>query len=286
MADQFYNRIARVLIGKYATTKAFSVGLEIKSPLRITFELTKTEFSIMNEGTITINNLSQQSRDIIRDGLFCILEAGYVDAGGPQMIFHGEIVNVSHNVKKPEIITTITVQDGHTAIKKSNIALSYKKGTPISQIINDAVKALKLPKNSTFSHVNIPTTQLRGGFGYAGNAASLLDLICGDNGLTWSVQNGSVKIYNNGKTDNLPALSSVLIGSPRRLFRNQQSVSLENFSGYEFDALLMPKVEPGSMVTIRSLDIPKPISLQVAEVKHSGDNYGDKWQTTVKARDL
>ena len=286
MTQQFFNRTARLLIGKQTAPGGLPVGIEIKTPLRITFELTKTEFSIMNEGKITVDNLSPTTKNAIREGMWLVLEAGYVDAGGLQTIFHGEIVNVSHNEKKPEMLTTITVQDGHTAIKQSTVSLSFKKGANVSNIIKAAMAGLKLPVNSTFSYVQLPTTQLRTSFAFVGPAATLLDILCADHGLLWSVQNGSIKIYNVGKTDNLPPLKTVLIGSPRRLFKNQLSESLNDFNGYEIDCLLAPNAEPGNGLTLQSKEITKPVNLQIVEVNHKGDFYGDHWMTTIKAKDL
>jgi hypothetical protein len=286
MEQKFYNRVANLLIGTSRGTGALSIMLKVSTPLRITFEITKTEMSVANDATITVNNLRPESRKMIREGMLAILEAGYQDAGGPQTIFHGTIVGASPNLTKPENILTLHVQDGHTALKTARVSLSYRSGTALQQVIKDALRGLGLPLNASFNYTQLPSTILDGPFSYTGNAAVLLDMLCGDNGLQWSVQNGSVKIYNETRTDNLPPQSSVLIGSPRRLFRDMKSVSLENYSGYEFDALLMPKVEPGSAVTIQSADMPKPITLKAAEVKHTGDSYGDKWQTTVKARDV
>ncbi len=286
MSTAFFNRIARISIGTLTSSNTLRPLCVINTPLRITFEVVKTEFSIMNEATVTINNLSTHTQAIIKRKLFLILEAGYVDAGGLRTMFHGEIVDVSSNQKKPEVLTTINIQDGHTAIKKAGVSLSYRTGTPIRQIINDAANALGLPKNSTYSYVRLPTTAIEGPFAYTGTASVLLDQLCAEHGLQWSIQNGLFKIYNAGHTDNLPPRKAVLIGSPRRLFKNQLSVSLEDFDGYELDCTLLPELEPGNGITFSSLEVQKPITLQVAEVKHIGDFYADKWMTTAKARDI
>ena len=288
MNQAYFNRIVKLTIGTPNISGGLDVGLLIQSPMRITFELSKTEISIANIGVITINNLSEKTRSVIRQDrkLIAILEAGYTDNGGAQLIFSGDIVDVSHNIEKPEIVTTITVMDGHAAIKKNKLSVSYKKGTPITKIIQDCVKGLGLPLNATWNYLDMPPQNISSTMAFTGPAQTWLDKLCEDNGLAWSVQNGSIKICALTQTDNLPPLSSVLIGSPKRLFKNLLSQSIEDFSGYEFNALLMPKCEPYSRVTIQSNEIKTPIVLKVAEVKHSGDNYGDKWQTTVKARDL
>jgi hypothetical protein len=283
--QKFYDRVARVLVGTMGGSGALNVGLSIASPLRITFDLKKTDISMMNEGTITINNLTDQTRNAIRQGMFLVLEAGYKSAGGLQTIFHGEVVDVSHNVMKPEIITTIIVQDGHTALKKGTISASYRSGTQVSQIIQDAIKKLGLPVNAT-SYIKLPANRIDAPFSYVGNISALLDQLCYDNGLLWSCQNGSFKIYPKDATDNLPPMTAVLIGSPKRLFKNQLSVSLDDFSGYEFNALLSPKAEPGNKVSIQSFEIPKKIDLVIAECTHKGDTHGADWMTTIKARDL
>ena len=283
--QKFFDRVARVLVGTMGGSGALNVGLSIASPLRITFDLKKTDISMLNEGTITINNLTDQTRNAIRKDMFLVLEAGYKSAGGLQTIFHGEVMEVSHNVTKPEIITTIIVQDGHTALKKGTMTASYRSGTQVAQIIQDAIKKLGLPVNAT-SYVKLPTNRIDAPFSYVGNVSALLDQLCYDNGLLWSCQNGSFKIYPKDSTDNLPPMTAVLIGSPKRLFKNQLSTSLDDFSGYEFDALLSPKAEPGNACFLKSSEIPKQIRLCIAEVHHVGDNFGEKWQSTIKAKDL
>lgn len=288
MSQYFFNRVAALTIGKPNTLGGLDVGIKIQTPLRIAFEITKAEFSMGNIGKITVNNLSDATRKIIRQdrGLIAILEAGYADAGGPQLIFSGDIWDVSHNVEKPEVETTITVIDGHNAIKQKKIAISYAKDTPIAKIIQDAAKSLGLPIDATFNYLQLPTANLDGTLAFTGPAATWLTKLCDDNGLQWSVQNGSVKICALTQTDNLPPLSSFLIGSPKRLFKNELSASLNDFSGYEFKALLMPKCAPYSRVTIQSRELPTPVTLRVAEVKHTGDSHGAEWSTTVRARDL
>ena len=66
MSQQFFNRIVKVTIGTPTKSGALNIGLVLQSPLRITFDCTKTEYSLANIGTITINNLSQETRNAIR----------------------------------------------------------------------------------------------------------------------------------------------------------------------------------------------------------------------------
>jgi len=286
MSQYFFDRVIRLNIGKYNSSNVLVPVVTLTEPLRISFDATKTEFSIVNMATVTVNNLADSTRNKIKSGMIAILEAGYAEMGGLQLLFHGDVFEVNHNIEKPEIITTITICDGHAAIRKKKISVSYKKGSSIAQIIKDCTKAIGLPMNTSFDSVQLPKQSISETASFTGNAAQWLDKVCGENGLQWSVQNGKIKIYEFGKTDNLPPLQSVLIGSPKRLFRNDLSASIEDFSGYEFNALLMPQCEPGSAVTFTSKEVTKSVRLQVAQVKHTGDNYGDDWKTNVRARDI
>ena len=303
MSDNtFFNRVCKLTVGPAAPSGSVDLnfGLSFENPMRITFDIKKTSFSVANQATITINNLSDKSRRFITKAwsnnipVVAQLEAGYKEYLGLQLIFIGEIVDVSHNVTKPEIITTITAQDGHSAIKTKRISASWKDSTPIISIIQDAVKKMGLPINSVYDYSQIaPTLTTVGSYSFCGNASDLIDKICNDNGLQWSVQNGKIKIFNDGKTDGNPSLEAEIIGSPRRLYKNYINISLNDFSGYEFDALLMPKCEPGSSVKITSNELSGGIGKPpiywtgaAMEVEHKGDLYGEHWMTTVRARDL
>jgi len=285
MSQQFFNRLVKFTIGNVLSGGVIDPVVIVESPIRITFVIQKKAYAIANEGKVTLNNLSTSTRQKIQQNRnqIAILETGYKDAGGLQLTFYGDVVDVSHNIEKPEIITTVNIMDGHNALKQKKTSVSYKKGTPISQIIKDCTAALGLPLNASYKYVQLPVQNTLGTLAHNGSAAALLDRLCADNNLTWSIQNGSVKIVNQGKHDNTAPLSSYLIGSPKRLFKNLISQSLDDFEGYEFNALLMPKCEPYNTVTIQSNEIPKPIKLTAMDVHHVGDNYGDDWKTTVKA---
>ena len=286
MTPAFFDRVARVTIGKSAGAGKLPIGVQISTPLRITFDITKTPFSISNMGKITINNLSDQTRNMIRQGMVVALEAGYAENGGPQLMFFAEIVDVSHDMTKPEVLTTITAMDGHSHVKAAPLSVSYRKGTTVEKIVNDAVLALGLTLNTSFQYLKFKSPATDSTVAFTGSASDFLDSFCSDNGLQWSVQNGCVKIVNLNSHDNTPARTGYLVGSPRRLFLNMVSLSLNDFSGYEFDALLMPMIEPYNRVSFTSKEVPKGVTLIAQEVHHVGDSHGDKWQTTTRGRDI
>jgi len=280
MSEFFYNRIAKFTLSRVGAGGVLSTIFSIQTPAKLTFECSKTEVSSSNVGTITISGLQKETRESIVTGrnIVGILEAGYVENDGLQLMFYGDVVEVNHQIQKPDVVTSITIADGFNAIKEKRINISFKKKTPLSQIVKKCIESIGLPVNSTFSYLNLPNTMIESTIAYTGAASELLDRMCEDNGLQWSVQNGSVKICSVSSTDNVVHQSSFI--------KNMITQTETDFNGYEFDALLMPKVEPYGKIKMQSSTMQEPVNLRVSEVKHSGDFWGDKWTTTVKARDL
>jgi hypothetical protein len=280
----FFDRIARVEIG----TKSSVYGLVVNTPLRIAFEINKNALDVTNSMTLTINNLKDESRNQIRyipkKPQQINVFAGYRDQGEPSLIFAGEITRVTHDLAKNEVETKIIAMDGHSAVHGSKISVAFKKGKPINTIINHAIAAIGLPIN--FDPSILPATPTKGTYSHTGKAWTWLVKLCNENDLHCSIQNGSIKIFKSEGVDNVGPLQSVIIGSPRKLEENPYAPSLTEFSGYEIEARLMSKAEPGSLVEFTSRDVTKKTRLQVKEVHHEGDSHGEKWTTTLKGKEI
>lgn len=295
------------------------------SGLRLMFDINKTETPESNSAVITIYGLSDDTRAFIKerstetsnDGMIVILKAGYEELHGKDLpiLFTGDITGVFHDTTKPEIITTLDCADGLVVIKSATFSKSYSAGVPVAQIFNDIIQAMSMPiqyadsktKKFSFSFYEMPEYKLNRGYAFDGLASDALRRLCIGYGMRWSIQNARLKIYpawdkkGNPWTDKIQSfliageekipsdqkLESVLIGSPKRLAKNMMGFDRRGVRGYEFDALLMPKAEPGGSVTISSRTIKNsPITLVMSEVHHHGDTHGQDWKTTVKARDL
>jgi hypothetical protein len=273
------------------------------SGLRLTFDITKTETPESNAATITINNLSDATRSFIKerssldssDGMTVTLRASYEELEGRDelpILFTGDIMGVSHDVTKPEIVTRLLCHDGLVSIKKSKFGKSYKAGVHVFQIINDIVSSLGIPLQAKVESLGITDYIYNHGYTFSGKTSDALSRVCNGYGLRWSCQNNTIKLYRAWNTDGTPghdnkaSAKGVIIGSPRRIAKTMSGVETTDFRGWEFDALLLPQAEPGGTVQISSTQIPgSPVKLQVAEVHHAGDTHGDDWKSTIKARE-
>jgi hypothetical protein len=301
MEQYYFNRIYSLKIG---FEKQPNLAKEI-SGLRITFDIVKTEGAPAT-CEISINNLSDETRAWIKEGtdttgsggMTVVLYAGYEELHGRQnipLLFMGNIMTVSHDVTKPEIVTHLTCYEGILSIKKSTFKKSYPAGVRVAQIINDVIAAVGVSTVSglpfSFSQIGKTDYILNRGYTFSGNAADLLDKLAQGYGFRWMIQSNRIKIYSkfdkNKKPghDNNPPAKGVLIGSPKRLGKDQTSSEMINFKGYEFKCLLLPEAEVGGTVQLSSITIPQsPITLTVAEVSHHGDSWGEAWETNIKSR--
>lgn len=280
MTSNFFNRKAELIVAK-----AGQSGIKIAG-LRIAFDIKKTGTSESNTCKITVNNLTKNTQNQIKaDGdLLAELKVGY-EEGSTGTIFIGDIINVNHNNTKPGSITTIEVEDGAKALKSKKISCSFKAGSTVRQVLEKAVKELGLPEKTRMALVNIPNVVLPSGYAFEGHVAEMMDELCLDNGLEWSVQNNEMKMYTKTGTDDNTIYKTVLIGSPRHILQKSKKHTLsdvENFVGWEFDTLLLPQAEPGGKIVLSSVDISPAIDLKIKEVSHNGDTHGDNWTTTIK----
>jgi hypothetical protein len=281
MSFNFFNRNAELIIGK-----SKQPGIKVAG-LRITFDINKTRTSESNTCKITVDNLTKTTQNQIKaDGdLMVELKVGYGDAPLLETIFVGDIVNVTHDNTKPGFVTTIEVEDGAKALRSKRLSCSLAPNATLRQALEKAVKELGLPEKTRMALVNIPNVIFPSGYAFEGHVSGMLDELCLDNGLEWSVQNNETKIYTKTGTDRSKIVHTVLIGSPRHILKKSKQNSpsdTENFVGWEFDTLLLPQAEPGGSILLSSIDVFPEIDLKVVDVVHKGDTHGNDWFTTIK----
>lgn len=269
--------------------------IEVDSPfriegLRLTFSVKRNLKKSTNQATIEIYNLSDATRARIQEkNRKVTLLAGYEDSEGFQLLFEGSIMTVSHQPQAPEVVTRIEANDGQTALRKAHVSLSYAKGVKAGQVLKDVVSRLGLPTKFIGTLGSKAFSQ---GFVHHGPAKDAMDKICKSMGLEWSVQNGGVQVLESGKPDNsdprgiVLTSESGLIGSPERLRQIQDDPNVDKKpNGYTIKALLVPKINPGGYVAVRSRDIPRATAYRVESVEHKGDTHGDDWTSTIEVYD-
>lgn len=261
---------------------AVEVSPDIKvEDLRIKFEVKKNIQPNLNSCKIEIYNLSTEVRNRISsdaDSIVRIL-AGYKFNEGLINIGVGNVSNVLHNVKNPNVITTIFVKDGFNSLLNNNISLSFIDKTPLNDVIDYIITQLAIPVKYTEFDASV---LLNKGITFFGSISRILNLLSTQFNFTWSIQNGELLIFNSAAGTGLNSVllseKTGLIENPNLIIKSKQLAEL-NQTDYLVVALLQPQMEVGDSVVIDS-DVLKGI-FTVTSLTHLGDTRGNEWYTKM-----
>ena len=262
------------------------------SGLKISFRVKKTESSDPNTCTLTIFNLNEDSRskiNIEKSQLY--LFAGYEQDTGEELVFTGNVTNVNDTIQRPNVVSVIDAADGEKELNESKMSVSFKEGVTLFQIFEKVIDTFNLPVKFKKALEFTKKVKYNNGSAFIGQAKALMDLLTADVRLTWSIQNGELKFYENTKADFSSAVvlttNTGLIGSPTKIKVKKGTRTEEKESdGWKFVSLLQPKIEPGGIVKVTSREILDGSQFKVINVDHDGDSIEGSFQTTVEAMQL
>lgn len=254
------------------------------SGLRISFSVTKGDFSSPNHAEISVYNLSDETAAKIRkEYKEIILSAGYNDGLG--LIFRGNIRRywiggqwgLDYDKTPTDNIMTFSCLDGDSQLQKSFVCMSMKSGATQEDTLNELEKALK--ENGIFEgqKTELPKGEtLPRGKVLFGNASDLLTDYSRNVSASWSIQDGRLVVLSSRKL--LPTEEMVfsaengLIGMPKRSDRM-----------IEFSTLLENRLRIGSNVRVKGVQGFYEIAGRVVTIEHKGDTHGPEWVTNVRA---
>lgn len=254
--------------------------------LRITFDIVKTNQSVCNSASITIYNLSEDSRNQIRElDDDIVLSAGYREYGGTKLVFKGNILRVNHTYNLPDIMTKIEGGDGIKALRDQRQSVSFEENTSVKDVLNKVSSNLGLTVRELPEDVSGEYTQ---GFSHAGSVKEGLDKVCQRIGAIWSVQDNELQITKDNsasvhapvKISRIDGLLEKLerLGDARQFFVDSEAALN---SGYRFRTLLNPDIQPGRKLTLGDQG-----TFRVERVQHQGDNFENDFISIVEVKEL
>lgn len=244
---------------------------------RITFDIAKTSASEPNRGTIKIYNLSENTRNLIKDIDYVLtFEAGYKNDIG--IILKGSIVDVTHSLQGVDVVTTIDVEDGGKEIRTKRISKSFAEGYSLKKMIKEVSGGLSLPFKVPEPLLQLEDSKIIGGEAFNCQIKTALDRLGKQAGFSWSSQNGEIVFSVDYKIDSNEVAvlnsSTGLIGSPERIIVNDANG--KELKGWRVRSLMNPKIIPTNQVVIQSKEISRS-NFKVDNCKISGDSFGGEW---------
>ncbi|WP_431194637.1 phage protein [Achromobacter insuavis] len=291
-----FDRVYRLLVGK-----PNQKGLEIRQPMRVTFEVSKDAQEEPNDHKIRIYNLAADTRRALEEpGLRCVLYAGYAEEGGPLLVASGSVVYAYTWYELPDVVTELAVKDGYTEVRDTAVSIGLGPGAQASAIIRDVARQMGLP---LVMADDVPDRRWQQGFSFYGAARTALHKVTQGTGLEWSIQNQQLQVVRRRGTTRRKAVvlaaDTGLIGYPERTreaarekarVRDSQTnddarlvSARQQLDGWRVTSLLLPTINPGDLVKLESRTV--QAFQRVEAVRHYGDSAGGDWQSELQLVD-
>ena len=284
-----FGRIIQIEIGKQG-----AIGT-VFTEFHINFDIKKNEFGKEpNTCKVLISNLSNDLISHVFTGKQkLIVKAGYREEHGLEVIFIGDITYVENRALRPDISTIIDAGDASNVLRDSKLSISYNAGAQGFQILKDIIDSFNLPKKTNLQLVNIAKKVYNNGFNFNGATSTVMDKICKYLGLTWSIQNEEMKIYEKYNNDRSLAIElnsdTGLIGTPQRTKISSSESSTDKtkeIDGWTIECLLQPKAEPGGLILLSNGLNRQKKKYKILTVHHTGDNMESDFKTILQAVEI
>lgn len=268
----------------------YSESRLIIKDVRITFQVRKNLSSVTNQASISIWNLKDSTRAFLNAyGDQVILRAGYEEDGGERILFIGNSTLVSHKFNFPDVVTRIEINDGEMQLSQRIIRLSFSNEVQVIKCIQDACNLSGLNiANETKNILNALSTEVyQFGDSFHGQLADALTKYCQRLNLKWSIQNAELYVLSIHGNFTSPIIqinsNNGLIGVPERYTYKRELMYNQGYrEGYRVRTLLNPRIIPTSTVGVFSQTVSLDQQFYVNGVTHSGDTYGETWESNLE----
>lgn len=284
-----FNRNYKMIIGDETTGTLEFDGLRIK------FEIEKSLVGSPNLGRFEIFNLSEDSRNKVKDEFTSIkLFAGY--EGETPLIFKGDMRNVNHVFDGVDWITIIYAGDASKDLEQTTIEKQFPAGTTQEQMVKSALNELTNVAEGTLEGIKTCITGKKSilkSYIASGSVKEFLDELSESCGFDYSVNDGVLDtVAKNNSLNDEPVFlinqTTGMIGSPEL-----------TEIGADVTVFLAANLKLGRKYKIESLtakinignqffrEVSKSVtnnSYRIDKLKHTGDTHDNVWQTFITGR--
>lgn len=261
--------------------------------LRIQFQVVKTLTSSPNESSVTISNLSPESRQIVIsqiENVYAELYVGY-QSRDLQLLTSGDLVRAFPEKQGTENLLTLSFLDGASAIFNAATSRSFPAGMPIKDVVFEIAKEFEKDGVTVdASKINIPGQVDKGGMPVCGRTATILDRLSASYRFTWSIQNGVFQAFKDVSDKKEPSRKVFEISFKKRNLIKSIPELGEKFmqqTGMKIDAILEPLCSPGDIILLESHIYPQYSGRYVAmNVDYYGDTFGADWKMSIDSKTI
>ena len=184
--SKLFDRTASVIVSLVGQT----TGIQL-SGLRIDFDVTKTADTKTNTATVKVYNLSEDTRNQLStvETPQLVLNAGYVQDSGEEVLFVGDVTNIKHERATPDWISTFECDDGEIALKDNRLSITRVAGASAKEILTTLINSFK-EKGVSLKYLDpsIVDQKYANAFAAGGTAKDILTSVTDRLGAEWSIQ--------------------------------------------------------------------------------------------------
>jgi hypothetical protein len=252
-------------------------------------DLASATFTLYNPSPDTLAYLNSKSKQAISVVFKCGYEDNYAVA------FVGTVSKTMHVDEGIEQYIRFICVDGEVQTKEAYTNRTFRKGTPITQVLDDLFSDMKL----SYGKILIPDEHnkpIKKNIVVSGKTSEQLKWIVEDLQSSFYISDGKLNIIPKfeapkGATQAVHDISSSsgMIGSPvsSGTGTDDKQDSPKNITQKTVKSLLLPFIKIGDIVTLTSIynqpDNLTPTSdvYKVIAVQHTGNYEGEDWTTTL-----
>jgi len=270
----------------YGRQWVLTIGSRQWTDLRVSFEIKRTLSKYPDPATVTIYNLSAETRASFQRGDEVRLVAGYTEASS--LIYSGQLQDQIVARDGADWATTITVRDGDSAWR-TQVNRSFSTSAPLSIAVQRIAADMGLAILPT-SRPLLEGYAVRAGSIHVGPGQDALSKLLSPWSLRWCIQDGVLVILPlDGATNQTAVLLSPttgLIGSPEPMTDQAKKPFKKNQPNdktgkrLRLTSLLQPDLNPGRPVVLQSTQYNG--TYRVDSAVHRGDSRGQDWYSVVE----
>lgn len=268
----------------------------IISQHHMSFKITRNSQGDLGSCTITVYNPSPTTVDYLRanakQSISIIFRCGYEDNYATAFI--GTLSKTLHSAEGTEQYIKLICVDGEVQTKEAYTSRTYRKGTPVSQVLDGLLEDMRMP----LGIVNIPEgydVPIKKNIVLNGKTSEQLKQLSEDLVSNFYISNGVLDLLPKFEVDGTVSTvykltnKSGMIGSPVPLDTGTdvKQGSPKNIYQLTVKSLLLPFVKLGDLIALESVyNISSDGSFhsgvfKIIAIQHQGDYEGDDWTTIL-----
>jgi hypothetical protein len=260
------------------------------------FKISRNANGDLGSATISVYNPSPSTVDYLRanakQNISVVFRCGYEDNYATAFI--GTLTKSMHISEGVDQQVRLIVTDGEVSTKEAYTSRTYKKGTPVSTVLDGLLSDMKMPTGV----IQIPEgydTPIKKNIIIAGKTSEQLKKLADDLTANFFISNGVLdflpKFESSTNVETIYRLNNNtgMIGSPVPLDTGAdvKEASSKNIYQLTVKSLLLPFVKIGDLIALESAynisDDGNYHSgvFKIIAIQHSGSYEGEDWTTTL-----